>query len=404
MPLPLVPVLLLGGAALATIVALGKDKTGTPAGPTGDPLDANLPADVRASVLANLSGNANPNELWQLAVMLYANGYPKASQAVLGRANQVRAGMGLPALPFPPPAFQSGPGPVSPGQPVPPPPAPPGLPQIPPLPPSPLPQQPGLPAQPQIPPPGPTPPFVPPAQPPVAPGVPAPSLQEIQNALNQLGLPVPGIPAQPQPPVAPSIPIPRPPAPMPPPPAPMPAGKPLPDGAYWGPDGRVHYKTQPGDFGAKIAAKFGQTNVPELVANNPGKGDWSKMGVGTDLLIPVSWTLPYAKTAIPAVPSPMAPPAQPMPGVPVQIPGFPAITPSPAPAQPSGPPLPVGAVRGADGQVIYSLQPGDWGASPVAKRFGKTDANVPELLKENPGYPWGPANRGQPLKIPRSWA
>ena len=81
---------------------------------------------------------------------------------------------------------------------------------------------------------------------------------------------------------------------------------PLPIGGWILPDGRLAYVIQSGDYGEKIAKKFGKgaADVPALVAMNPGF-PWSKGVPGMEVLLPPSW---WAAGAPPtARPSPPAP-------------------------------------------------------------------------------------------------
>lgn len=81
----------------------------------------------------------------------------------------------------------------------------------------------------------------------------------------------------------------------------------LPVGAWILPDGRLAYVIQSGDYGAKIAAKFGkkEADVPSMVALNPGF-PWSKGVPGMEVLLPASWwTGPRTPTVRPTPPAPV---------------------------------------------------------------------------------------------------
>ncbi len=94
---------------------------------------------------------------------------------------------------------------------------------------------------------------------------------------------------------------------------PQPSAYKLPVGGWVNEARQSAYVLQPGDYGLKIAQKYlgskaTNANVIELVKMNPGKGDWSKMLPGTDLVIPPHWFVlpPGAVTTVrpgPAAPS-----------------------------------------------------------------------------------------------------
>lgn len=146
----------------------------------------------------------------------------------------------------------------------------------------------------------------------VAPPVPAPGTPGGSPPWIGPPPPPPGTPVPPPGfPTVPGMPIPPPPpggwipGQTPPPAPPIPAVYPVPDAppvqkadpstyglpaGAWITDARqVAYVVQPGDYGAKIAAKFGQSNVPALVKANPQIKDWTKVYAGTDVNIPAHW-------------------------------------------------------------------------------------------------------------------
>jgi len=70
---------------------------------------------------------------------------------------------------------------------------------------------------------------------------------------------------------------------------PQPSAYGLPAGAWINDARQTAYVMQAGDYGAKIAKKFGQTDVPSLVKANPQIKDWSKVMPGTDINLPPTW-------------------------------------------------------------------------------------------------------------------
>jgi len=226
-----------------------------------DKWDANLPQAHRQKLESML---ANPEttsaELLTWSAIMGQYGYPKASATLAREAARRQA---QPTATAQPPPGQQQPGNAWPfPQPTP-------MPQPPqqqPPPPT-VPPTPGWPTGQPTAQPGQPPPQVPPGWPS---GFPAPPA----------GFPTP--PGWPTPPGFPTSPTGA---------KPEPSVYGLPQGAYVADDRRVHYILQSGDYGPKIAKKFKQPDsaVPALVKENPGKGDWTKLPVGMDLLIPESW-------------------------------------------------------------------------------------------------------------------
>lgn len=214
----------------------------------------------------------------------------------------------------------------------------------------------------------------------------------------------------------------------------------LPDGAYNAANGQTHYILKSGDYGAKIATKFGQgaAQVPQLVAANPGF-DFNTGQPGNDLNIPAGWwqgshvqtTKPGQTTSsLPAPPT--LPPNLTMPplgggaGIPTPFgtvpasylpPGIPnpfgtvpaSYTPptgTPAPAglrpDPSALGLPKGAWVDGGNALHYVLQSGDYGAV-IAKKFGQGAGQVPTMVTLNPGFNWQEGQPGNDVLIPPSW-
>ena len=260
MAFPIAIPLVLGLGALGIYYSSQDSKGGAPQpwspwGGGDDKWDANLPAEHRAKLEQMIANpETSSTELLTWSGIMGQYGYPKAAATLAREAARRQA---APTSTAPPPGQQqpnAWPFPQPTPQPAPPQQQPPA-PTVPPVPGWPT-AQPGQP-----------PPQVPPGWPS---GFPAPPA----------GFPTP--PGWPTPPGFPSPTGAK----------PEPSVYGLPQNAYVADDRRVHYIVQSGDYGAKIAKKFkqaGDSAVPALVKENPGKGDWTKMPVGTDLLIPEPW-------------------------------------------------------------------------------------------------------------------
>ena len=335
--LPLVPLALIAAtAAVAAFAAKKKPDAAAPyppplPPPPGPPIqpplgippqigpavediwDAALPENYKAYVKEQLARQTNTTDLETLAAYFYTFGLVKTAQLLLKKANSIHAERGEPLALWPPrspltpgdtpvalPPLGNGQPAVQPGQPVAQPPA----------------AQPPA-AQPPAaqPPTQQTPPFIPPqpvaqqppavvdwaqaglaaaraaaamaqgaAKPPAPPGVPQEwwdkAIVAAQGALAAVppgsipGVPT-GIPTPAQPP-APTVPV-----------AP-PAN--LPVGGWILSDGRLAYVLQSGDYGERIAKKFGKgaSDVMALVSLNPGF-PWTKGIPGMELLLPPTW-------------------------------------------------------------------------------------------------------------------
>ena len=447
--------------------------------------DASVDATQRQAWATGLTQMMTASECGAYANFLQQNGYPVAAQTFGSRALVLQAAEGTPAplvQPGTPPAPPAPPvivSPPSPPQTTPPfqfpglpgglPSLPGGLPTIPgfpgntapptappvPAPPVPAPPVPGFPGGLPVPGfpgglpvpgfPGTT-PTTPPAPPVPAPPVPAPPVPAppLPGGLPipgfPGGLPVPGFPGTT--PTAPPVPPPVPP--HPPAEKPQPSAYGLPAGAWINDARQVAYVVQPGDYGAKIAGKFGNSDVPGLVKANPQIKDWTKVMAGVDVNIPPTWrpvkanewpTLrpgpaapgnqPVPVAPPPGLPAPPGgwvpgqnpPPAPPIPAViPVPPPGTPGSSPPwigptppaaiapPAPQQkpqPSAYGLPAGAWINDARQVAYVVQPGDYGAK-IAGKFKQTD--VKALVKANPQIKdWTKVMAGVDVNIPPTW-
>ena len=185
----------------------------------------------------------------------------------------------------------------------------------------------------------------------------------------------------------------------------------LPPGAFLAPDGGLRYTLQNGDYGTKIAVKFGKSNpdawVPSMTAANPEIKDWSKQPAGKVIRLPLSWADPTAQPPGKGDPLLLTPPKpQPGQGLP-PVPGIPAVPPGwPVPQQQQQAPLPQlppGAAwaQGAQGpEVRYTVQAGDYPAK-ILKKFGKTEADIPALRAANPQISnWNAVKVGQVIRIP----
>lgn len=424
MPFPLAPVAILGvGMALAALATSKKEAA--PASPPlpSPPAGGGAPpfTDAERAAAQQVMAKGDSNEAWNLARIEYAlmlatlDTSAKAARDqivkdLLVSANAGRAKVGAKPLPYPPPPYPDpeyaippvdakGPGaskeqgsppvapPIGTTPPLTIPPPLPGMPpiQVPPIP-VPIGQTP-----PNVVPPPPPPdvPKVPPPAPPSPPAPPGPPLV--------IPPPLPGMPPIQVSPPAPPAP-PTPPAPPAPPVGPV-AGLP-----YKVKNGVPVYTTVMGDYGAKIASKFNRpsSEVPLLVKVNPQVGDWTKLGVGVELNVPLSW-VPAVQPAVPP-PVPYVPPLPGMP--PVATPPV-AIPPAP-PAQKAntlanGQPFPVGGFRDPSGAPRYTIQAGDYGGKIVSK-WGRPSSDVTAMIKENPGFNFSTGKAGDVIKIPSSWA
>ena len=56
----------------------------------------------------------------------------------------------------------------------------------------------------------------------------------------------------------------------------------------------------------------------------------------------------------------------------------------------------------ASGQLSYAIQPGDYAASVIAKKF-KRAAQWKALLSVNPGFAWTQGKVGDVINVPNEW-
>ncbi len=69
--------------------------------------------------------------------------------------------------------------------------------------------------------------------------------------------------------------------------------------------------------------------------------------------------------------------------------------------------FPAGGWVAASGNAHHVLQSGEWGISPIAKHWGRSDAEAHDLLGLNPGSKWGAGGNihpGDDLQVPNAWA
>lgn len=297
MAFPIIIPVALGVAAVAAL-ALSSKKKGTPVpgavpGEGGEIFDSNMPLEFRQAaieILQNAGTKYSGLDVERAAQLYYLNGYVKTALLLTRRANEVYRKNGQPeTATFPP----QGLGGTQPPGSIPTPP----IPGVPPVPVPPVPPIPGVPppvivGPPKATPPGGRPPL-PGEQPPPPSG----------------GPPLPGIPPGFIPPIPPMVP----PGGAPPivPPTPTladPASLGLPKGGFIDATG-VRYVLQDGDFGLKVAQKFGKGagNVSELVKEPGNAGrNWNKSFPGEDVKIPESWwTGPRALTTRPGPANPL---------------------------------------------------------------------------------------------------
>jgi LysM repeat protein len=87
------------------------------------------------------------------------------------------------------------------------------------------------------------------------------------------------------------------------PPLPTPPAGALPKGAFYNDQGELRYTVEKGDYGARIAKKFGKNPpepwVPSMVAANPQVKDWKKVYPGQVIALPNEWADPNAPPPLP---------------------------------------------------------------------------------------------------------